>query len=43
VVKATTAGPGVDLVARSLRGEAVPPHVLLPPASFPPLEELKTR
>lgn len=43
VVKATTAGPGVELVARSLRGEPVPPHVLLPPASFPPLEELKKR
>ncbi len=43
VVKATTAGPGMELVARSLRGEPVPPHVLLPPASFPPLEELKKR
>ncbi len=43
VVKATTAGPGVELVTRSLRGEAVPPQVVLPPASFPPLEELKKR
>jgi len=43
VVKATTAGPGVELVARSLRGEAVPPHLALPPASFPPLDELKKR
>ena len=41
VVKATTAGPGVELVAKSLRGEPVPPQVVLPPASFPALEELK--
>jgi len=43
VVKATTAGPGLELVAKALRGEPVPPHLLLPPASFPPLEELKKR
>jgi ABC-type sugar transport system substrate-binding protein len=41
VVKATTAGPGVELVARSLRGEPIPPQLVLPPESFPPLAELK--
>ncbi len=43
VVKATTAGPGVDLVARALGGEPVPPQVVLPPESFPPLDHLKKR
>ncbi|HET6411641.1 MAG TPA: substrate-binding domain-containing protein [Anaeromyxobacter sp.] len=41
VVKPTTAGPGVELVAKSLRGEPVPPQLILPPRSFPPLENLK--
>jgi ABC-type sugar transport system substrate-binding protein len=43
VVKATTAGPGVELVARSRRGEPIPREVVLAPASFPPLDELKKR
>ena len=43
VVKPTTAGQGVDLVARSLRGEPVPPFLVLPPRSFPSLEELLGR
>jgi len=43
VVKPTTAGAGVDLVARSLRGESVPPALALPPRSFPELESLGSR
>jgi ABC-type sugar transport system substrate-binding protein len=43
VVKPTTAGPGVELVATFLRGEPVPPYLVLPPASFPALEDLKKR
>ncbi len=41
VVKATTAGPGVELVAGFLRGDPVPPQLVLSPASFPPLDELR--
>ncbi len=41
VVKPVTAGAGVELVAKSLRGEPVPPHQVLPPSSFPPLDQLK--
>jgi ribose transport system substrate-binding protein len=41
VVKATTAGPGVEAVARFLRGDPVPPQLMLAPASFPPLDQLK--
>ncbi len=43
VVKPTTAGPGVELVARSLAGETVPPTLVLPPVSFPTLDELRRR
>jgi ribose transport system substrate-binding protein len=43
VVKPTTAGQGVELVARWLRGEPVPPFLVLPPRSFPSLEELLER
>ncbi|HET6438885.1 MAG TPA: substrate-binding domain-containing protein [Anaeromyxobacter sp.] len=41
VVKPTTAGAGVELVARALRGEPVPPQVILEPSSLPALEELR--
>ncbi len=41
VVKATTAGPGVGMVARYLEGHPVPSQLVLAPASFPSLEELK--
>jgi ABC-type sugar transport system substrate-binding protein len=41
VVKPTTAGPGVELVAKALRGEPVPLQLVLPPTSFPPLTELR--
>lgn len=40
VVKPTTAGPGVDLAAAALRGEAVAPHLVLAPRSFPELSAL---
>ncbi len=43
VVKPTTAGPGVDLAAAALRGEPVPPQVVLQPRSFPELEALAGR
>jgi ABC-type sugar transport system substrate-binding protein len=43
VMKPTTAGPGVELAARFARGEPVPPFVVLPPRSLPPLEELAKR
>jgi ribose transport system substrate-binding protein len=43
VVKPTTAGAGVELVAQALRGEPVPPSLVLPPRSFPALEELGRR
>lgn len=33
-------GPSLELVARALRGEEVPPFTLMPPSIFPPLEEL---
>jgi len=43
VVKATTAGPGVELVATFIRGAPVPPQLVLAPASFPSLDELRKR
>jgi ABC-type sugar transport system substrate-binding protein len=43
VVKPTTAGAGVELVAKHLRGEQVPPFEVLPPRSLPTLEELTRR
>jgi inositol transport system substrate-binding protein len=41
VVKPTTAGQGVDLVASALGGAPVPPHLVLQPRSFPELEALR--
>ncbi|HYD42145.1 MAG TPA: substrate-binding domain-containing protein [Anaeromyxobacter sp.] len=43
VVKPPTGGAGVELVAAALRGEPVPPHVLIPPRSVPELEVLAVR
>jgi ABC-type sugar transport system substrate-binding protein len=43
VVKPPTGGAGVELVAAALRGETVPPHVLIPPRSVPELEALSAR
>lgn len=43
VVKPTTAGSGVELVAKALHGEQVPEQIVVPPASFPSLEELRGR
>jgi ABC-type sugar transport system substrate-binding protein len=40
IVKPTTAGPAVELVARSLQGHPAPPELVLHPRSYPPLEEL---
>jgi len=41
VVQPPTAGPAVELAARALRGEPVPPMTLLSPHTFPPIEELE--
>jgi inositol transport system substrate-binding protein len=41
VVKPTTAGQGVELVASALGGAPVPPHMVLQPRSFPELEALR--
>jgi ABC-type sugar transport system substrate-binding protein len=41
VVRPTTAGPGVELVGKALRGEPVPPHLVLPARSVPELEALR--
>jgi ABC-type sugar transport system substrate-binding protein len=41
VLKPTTAAAGVELVAKALRGEPVPPHLVVQPTSIPSLEELK--
>ncbi len=43
VVKPTTAGAGVALVARALSGEALPAPVVLSPQSYPPVETLTVR
>jgi ABC-type sugar transport system substrate-binding protein len=40
VVKPTTTGPAIELVARSLRGEPAR-DVMLRPVSYPPIEDLK--
>jgi ribose transport system substrate-binding protein len=40
IVKPTTAGPAVDLIARTLKGHTAPSHLVLPPRSFPPIAEL---
>jgi ABC-type sugar transport system substrate-binding protein len=43
VIKPTTTGPAVELVARMLRGQAPPPEVVLHAESHPPLETLGRR
>jgi len=43
VVTGATAGPGVELVARWLRGEPVPPQTVIAPSPYPLLEELARR
>jgi ribose transport system substrate-binding protein len=43
VVQPLTAGPAVELVARSLRGEKVPAATHLAPRIYPSLEELERR
>jgi ABC-type sugar transport system substrate-binding protein len=43
VIKPTTTGPAVALVARTLQGQTAPPEVILHGASHPPLEELARR
>ena len=43
VIKPTTTGPAVELIARTLRGQAAPPEVVLHAASHPPLEMLARR
>ena len=40
LIKPTTTGPAVELVARTLRGQAAPPEVVLHATSHPPLETL---
>jgi ABC-type sugar transport system substrate-binding protein len=40
VIKPTTTGPAVELIARTLRGQAAPPELVLHASSHPPLEEL---
>jgi inositol transport system substrate-binding protein len=43
LIKPTTTGPAVELVARTLRGQAAPPEVVLHAESHPPLETLARR
>ena len=43
LIKPTTTGPAVELIARTLRGQAAPPEVVLHAASHPPLETLARR
>ncbi len=43
IVKPTTTGPAVELVARALAGGAVGPELILQPHSHPPIEDLKPR
>jgi ABC-type sugar transport system substrate-binding protein len=40
VIKPTTTGPALELVARTLQGQPAPPEVILHAAPHPPLEEL---
>jgi len=40
ILKPTTAGPGVEWLARAMRGEAPPHHLVLHPSPLPPLEQL---
>jgi inositol transport system substrate-binding protein len=43
VIKPTTTGPAVELVARTLRGQAAPSEVVLHAVSHPPVETLAHR
>jgi inositol transport system substrate-binding protein len=43
LIKPTTTGPAVELVARALGGQAAPPEVVLHAVSHPPLETLARR
>jgi ABC-type sugar transport system substrate-binding protein len=43
VVTPATAGTGVEVAARALAGQPVPPETLVPVRPFPSLEELKRR
>jgi ABC-type sugar transport system substrate-binding protein len=43
LIKPTTTGPAVELIARTLRGQAAPPEVVLHAESHPPLETLARR
>lgn len=43
IVKPTTAGPAVELVARALQGRTIPLGLVLEPHSYPPLERLAGR
>jgi ribose transport system substrate-binding protein len=43
VVQALTAGAAVELLVKAERGERIPHHLILPPRSLPPLEELRRR
>jgi ribose transport system substrate-binding protein len=40
VIKPTTTGPAIELVARRLKGESVPPDLILHAQSHPPLDRL---
>ncbi len=42
IVKPTTAGPAIEMVARALDGEAAPPGVILRPTSWPSEDELRS-
>jgi ABC-type sugar transport system substrate-binding protein len=43
IVKPTTAGPAVELVARAIQGQPVPLELVLQSRSYPPLEQLVRR
>jgi ABC-type sugar transport system substrate-binding protein len=43
VIQPTTVPASIELVARSLRGEKVPPTTVLQPSAYPRLEELERR
>jgi ABC-type sugar transport system substrate-binding protein len=43
LIKPTTTGPAVELIARTLSGQAAPPEVVLHAESHPPLETLARR
>jgi ribose transport system substrate-binding protein len=43
VIQPLAAVPAVELVARFLGGEQVPPSTILSPSTFPPIEELERK